>query len=81
MNRTKEILEEKGIKQTWFVEKPEKSICQTNASFCSHLQTSFVQLSDTAIILGMDLIKMIFLPKDEEKRNMLFMKYLEFIFD
>ena len=31
MNRIKEVLEEKGIKQTWLAEKIGKSFSQTNA--------------------------------------------------
>ena len=35
MNRIKEVLEEKGIKQTWLAEKIGKSFSQTNAYVCN----------------------------------------------
>lgn len=35
MNRIKEVLEERGIKQTWLVEKLGKSFCMVNAYVCN----------------------------------------------
>ena len=40
MNRTKEVLEAKGIKQTWLAEKIGKSFSQTNAYVCNRRQPS-----------------------------------------
>ena len=40
MNRIKEVLEEKGIKQTWLAEKIGKSFSQTNAYVCNRRQPS-----------------------------------------
>lgn len=50
MNRIKEVLEEKGIKQTWLAEKIGKSFSQTNAYVCNRrlrLQPSPTQLGTT----------------------------------
>ena len=38
MNRIKEILEEKGIKQTWLAEKLGKSFSMVNAYACNRRQ-------------------------------------------
>ena len=35
MNRIKEVLEEKGIKQTWLAEKLGKSFCIVNSYVCN----------------------------------------------
>lgn len=35
MNRIKEVLEEKGIKQTWLAEKLGKSFCIENSYVCN----------------------------------------------
>ena len=43
MNRIKEVLEEKGIKQTWLAEKIGKSFSQTNAYVCNRRQPSMGQ--------------------------------------
>ena len=57
MNRIKEVLEEKGIKQTWLAEKIGKSFSQTNAYVCNRRQPSLEQLFEIARILQVD-------PKD-----------------
>ena len=41
MNRIKEVLEEKGIKQTWLAEKLCKSFCIVNSYVCLKLPTFF----------------------------------------
>ena len=38
MNRIKEVLEEKGIKQTWLAEKLGKSFCIVNSYVCNRRQ-------------------------------------------
>ena len=48
MNRIKEVLEEKGIKQTWLAEKIGKSFSQTNAYVCNRRQPSLEVLFKTA---------------------------------
>ena len=40
MNRIKEVLEERGIKQTWLAEKLGKSFCMVNAYVCNRRQPS-----------------------------------------
>lgn len=57
MNRIKEVLEEKGIKQTWLAEKLGKSFSIVNAYACNRRQPSLKQLFEIANILQVD-------PKD-----------------
>lgn len=57
MNRIKEVLDEKGIKQTWLAEKLGKSFCIVNAYACNRRQPSLEQLFEIANILQVD-------PKD-----------------
>ena len=40
MNRIKEVLEERGIKQTWLAEKLGKSFCMVNSYVCNRRQPS-----------------------------------------
>lgn len=54
MNRIKEVLEEKGIKQTWLAEKIGRSFSQTNAFVCNRRQPSLEMLFNIAEILGVD---------------------------
>lgn len=57
MNRIKEVLEEKGIKQTWLAEKIDKSFSQTNAYVCNRRQPSLEVLFQIAELLNVN-------PKD-----------------
>lgn len=41
MNRIKEVLEEKGIKQIWLAEKLGKSFCIVNSYVCTSLDVLF----------------------------------------
>lgn len=54
MNRIKEVLEEKGIKQTWLAEKIGKSFSQTNAYVCNRRQPSLELLYEIASLLGVE---------------------------
>lgn len=54
MNRIKEVLEEKGIKQTWLVEKLGKSFCIVNSYVCNRRQPSLEVLFQIAEVLQMD---------------------------
>ena len=54
MNRIKEVLEEKGIKQTWLAEKIGKSFSQTNAYVCNRRQPSIDLLYEIASLLGVE---------------------------
>jgi transcriptional regulator with XRE-family HTH domain len=56
MNRIKEVLEEKGIKQTWLAEKIGKSFSQTNAYVCNRRQPSIELLYEIASLLGVEAI-------------------------
>ena len=56
-NRIKEVLEEKGIKQTWLAEKLGKSFCIVNSYVCNRRQPSLDVLFEIAIILQVN-------PKD-----------------
>lgn len=57
MNRIKEVLEEKGIKQTWLAEKIGKSFSQTNVCVCNRRQPSLEELFQIAALLNVN-------PKD-----------------
>ena len=54
MYRIKEVLEEKGIKQTWLAEKIGKSFSQTNAYVCNRRQPSIELLYEIASLLGVE---------------------------
>ena len=54
MNRIKEVLEEKGIKQTWLAEKIGKSFSQPNAYVCNRRQPSIELLYEIASLLGVE---------------------------
>ena len=57
MNRIKEVLESKGIKQTWLAEQIGKSFSVVNAYVCNRPQPSLEVLFEIAKILNVD-------PKD-----------------
>ena len=54
MNRIKEVLDEKGIKQTWLAERLGKSFSIVNAYVCNRRQPSLELLFEIAKILGVD---------------------------
>ena len=60
MDRIKEVLDEKGIRQTWLAEKIGRSFSIINAFACNRRQPSLEQLFEIAEILEVkpkDLIK------------------------
>ena len=57
MNRIKEVLTEKGIKQTWLAEKLGKSFSVVNSYVCNRRQPSLEVLFEIAKILQVN-------PKD-----------------
>ena len=59
MNRIKEVLEEKGIKQTWLAEKLGKSFCMVNSYACNRRQPSLEVLFEIAKILEVDVKELI----------------------
>ena len=54
MNRIKEVLEQKGIKQTWLAERIGKIFSQTNAYVCNRRQPSLEMLFEIARVLDVD---------------------------
>lgn len=54
MNRIKEVLESKGIKQTWLAEKLEKSYNMVNSYVQNRRQPSLEDLNRIANILDVD---------------------------
>ena len=54
MNRIKEVLEERGIKQTWLAEKLGKSFCMVNSYVCNRRQPSLEVLFEIAKILSVN---------------------------
>ncbi len=59
MNRIKETLEEKGIKQTWLAEKLGKSYNMLNSYVQNRLQPRLEVLNDIAKILDVDVVELI----------------------
>ncbi|KGN79615.1 transcriptional regulator [Porphyromonas gulae] len=66
MNRIKEVLEEKGIKQTWLAEKLGKSFSIVNAYVCNRRQPSLETLFQIAKILGVDVKGLIIYAKSRD---------------
>ena len=54
MNRIKEVLEERGIKQTWLAERLGKRFCIVNSYVCNRRQPSLDVLFEIANILNVD---------------------------
>ena len=54
MNRIKEVLEDRGIKQTWLAEKLGKSFCMVNSYVCNRRQPSLEVLFEIAKILNVN---------------------------
>ena len=65
MNRIKEVLEEKGIKQTWLAERLGKSFSIVNAYVCNRRQPSLELLFEIAKLLQVDPKELI----DSKKNN------------
>jgi transcriptional regulator with XRE-family HTH domain len=59
MNRIKEVLENKGIKQTWLAEKLGKSYPIVNAYVQNRRQPSLENLNVISKILDVDVIELI----------------------
>lgn len=54
MNYLKEVLEKRGIKQTWLAEKLGKSFCMVNSYVCNRRQPSLEVLFEIAKILNVN---------------------------
>lgn len=59
MNCLKEVLEKRGIKQTWLAERLGKSFCIANSYVCNRCQPSLDVLFEIAKILNIDLKELI----------------------
>lgn len=59
MNRIKEVLEEKGIKQTWLAEKLGKSYNMVNSYVQNRSQPSLETLNQIADLLDVDVRELI----------------------
>lgn len=59
MNRIKEVLNEKGIKQTWLAEKLGKSFKMINNYACNRSQPSLQTLNKIADILQVEVKELI----------------------
>ena len=67
MNRIKEVLEEKGIKQTWLAEKLGKSYNMVNGYVQNRQQPRLEVLYDIARILDVDVKDLLIeIKKDEQ---------------
>jgi transcriptional regulator with XRE-family HTH domain len=65
MNRIKEVLEEKGIKQTWLAEKLGKSYNMVNGYVQNRQQPRLEVLHEIANILNVDITKLLVKTKED----------------
>jgi putative transcriptional regulator len=65
MNRIKEILEQKGIKQTWLAEQMGKSYNMVNSYAQNRRQPTLEDLNRIAVILNVDIRDLVKSKKDE----------------
>lgn len=65
MNRIKEVLEEKGIKQTWLAEKLGKSYNMVNGYVQNRQQPRLEVLFEIAEILDVEVADLLADPKKE----------------
>ena len=65
MNRIKEVLEEKGIKQTWLAEKLDKSYNMVNGYVQNRQQPRLEVLNEIAKILDVDITKLLVKTKED----------------
>jgi len=66
MNRIKEVLEQKGIKQTWLAEKLGKSYNMVNAYSQNRQQPRLETLMEIAEILDVDVKELIISNKEQK---------------
>ena len=66
MNRIKEVLEEKGIKQTWLAEKLGKSYNMVNGYVQNRQQPRLEVLNEIATILDVDVRELIVSNKENK---------------
>ena len=66
LNRIKEVLDEKGISQTWLAKKLDKSFNSVNSYVCNRTQPNLETLLQISQILNVDLKDLI---ADKEQIN------------
>lgn len=66
LNRIKEVLDEKGISQTWLAKKLDKSFNSVNSYVCNRTQPNLETLLQISLILNVDLKDLI---ADQEQIN------------
>ena len=66
LNRIKEVLDEKGISQTWLAKKLDKSFNSVNSYVCNRTQPNLETLLLISQILNVDLKDLI---ADQEQIN------------
>ena len=66
LNRIKEVLDEKGISQTWLAKKLDKSFNSVNAYVCNRTQPNLETLLQISQILNVDIKDLI---ADQEQIN------------
>ena len=66
LNRIKEVLDEKGISQTWLAKKLDKSFNSVNSYVCNRTQPNLETLLQISQILKVDLKELI---ADQEQIN------------
>jgi len=69
MNRIKEVLEQKGIKQIWLAEKLEKSYNMVNSYAQNRRQPSLEDLYKIAEILDVDIKELIISNKENNQND------------
>ena len=66
LNRIKEVLDEKGISQTWLAKKLDRSFNSVNSYVCNRTQPNLETLLQISQILNVDLKDLI---ADQEQIN------------
>jgi len=69
MNRIKDVLEDKGIKQMWLAEKLGKSFSIVNAYVCNRRQPSLGVLYQIANLLQVDVKDLLISNVDSFNKN------------
>jgi len=70
MNRIKDVLESKGVSQTWLAKQIGKSFCIVNAYACNRRQPNLEVLFDIAKTLEMDVKELIVSDSNTKKHNL-----------
>lgn len=66
LNRIKEVLDEKGITQTWLAKQLDKSFNSVNAYVCNRSQPNLETLAQIAKCLNVKLVDLIKEPVEED---------------